>query len=47
MGAVAAVRILHRRTLADLPPAELAQAEAELAGQHEREAGGPGARRGG
>jgi acetyl-CoA/propionyl-CoA carboxylase carboxyl transferase subunit len=40
MGAVAAVRILHRRTLAGLPPAELAQAETELATQHEREAGG-------
>ncbi len=40
MGAVAAVRILHRRTLADVPPDRLQEAEARLAGEHEREAGG-------
>jgi acetyl-CoA/propionyl-CoA carboxylase carboxyl transferase subunit len=40
MGAVAAVRILHRRTLADVPPDQLQEAEARLAEQHERESGG-------
>ena len=40
MGAVAAVRILHRRTLADVPPDQLQEAEARLAGEHERESGG-------
>jgi acetyl-CoA/propionyl-CoA carboxylase carboxyl transferase subunit len=40
MGAVAAVRILHRRTLADVPPDKLHQVEAELAAEHERESGG-------
>jgi acetyl-CoA/propionyl-CoA carboxylase carboxyl transferase subunit len=40
MGAVAAVRILHRRTLADVPPDQLQEAEARLAEEHEREAGG-------
>jgi acetyl-CoA/propionyl-CoA carboxylase carboxyl transferase subunit len=40
MGAVAAIRILHRRTLADVPPDKLRQVEAELAAEHEREAGG-------
>ena len=40
MGPVAAVRILHRRALADVPPEQLSQVEAELAAQHEREAGG-------
>jgi acetyl-CoA/propionyl-CoA carboxylase carboxyl transferase subunit len=40
MGAVAAIRILHRRTLADVPPEKLHQVEAELAAEHEREAGG-------
>ena len=40
MGAVAAVRILHRRTLADVPPEKLHEVEAELAAEHEREAGG-------
>ena len=40
MGAVAAVRILHRRTLASVPPGQLHQAEAELAAQHEATAGG-------
>ena len=40
MGAVAAVRILHRRTLADVPVERRHEAEAELAAEHEREAGG-------
>ncbi len=40
MGAIAAVRILHRRTLADVPPDQLQEAEAKLAAEHEREAGG-------
>ena len=40
MGAVAAVRILHRRTLADVPGERRHEAEAELAAEHEREAGG-------
>jgi len=40
MGAVAAVRILHRRRLAEVPPDLLPQVEAELAAEHERIAGG-------
>jgi len=40
MGAVAAVRILHRRTLASVPPEKLHEAEAELAAEHEATAGG-------
>jgi acetyl-CoA/propionyl-CoA carboxylase carboxyl transferase subunit len=40
MGPVAAIRILHRRTLADVPPEKIHQVEAELAAEHEREAGG-------
>jgi acetyl-CoA/propionyl-CoA carboxylase carboxyl transferase subunit len=40
MGAVAAVRILHRRTLAAAPADQRHQVEAELAAEHEREAGG-------
>ncbi len=40
MGAVAAVRILHRRTLATAPADQRHQLEAELAAEHEREAGG-------
>ena len=40
MGPVAAIRILHRRTLADVPPDKLHEVEAELAAEHEREAGG-------
>jgi acetyl-CoA/propionyl-CoA carboxylase carboxyl transferase subunit len=40
MGAVAAVRILYRRELAAAPADERHQLEAELAAQHEREAGG-------
>jgi acetyl-CoA/propionyl-CoA carboxylase carboxyl transferase subunit len=40
MGAVAAVRILHRRTLAAAPADQRHELEAELAAGHEREAGG-------
>ena len=40
MGAVAAVRILHRRKLADIPEDARAQVEAELAEEHARMAGG-------
>ncbi len=40
MGAVAAVRILHRRRLAEVPDDLLAQVEQELAEEHERLAGG-------
>jgi acetyl-CoA/propionyl-CoA carboxylase carboxyl transferase subunit len=40
MGAVAAVRILHRRTLASVPPEQLHEAEAELAAEHEATTGG-------
>ena len=40
MGAVAAVRILHRRRLADVAEDARAQVEAELAAEHERLAGG-------
>ncbi len=40
MGAVAAVRILHRRKLADVAPDVRAQVEADLAAEHERIAGG-------
>jgi acetyl-CoA/propionyl-CoA carboxylase carboxyl transferase subunit len=40
MGAVAAVRILHRRTLAGVPAEQRHQAEADLAAEHSREAGG-------
>jgi acetyl-CoA/propionyl-CoA carboxylase carboxyl transferase subunit len=40
MGAVAAVRILHRRTLAAAPPDQRHELEAQLAAEHEREAGG-------
>src|SRR6202008_3556547 len=40
MGAVAAVRILHRRTLAAVPPEGLHEAETELAAEHEATAGG-------
>ena len=40
MGAVAAVRILHRRTLASVPPEGLHEAETELAAEHEATAGG-------
>jgi acetyl-CoA/propionyl-CoA carboxylase carboxyl transferase subunit len=40
MGPVAAIRILHRRTLADVAPEKLHEVEADLAAEHEREAGG-------
>ena len=40
MGAVAAVRILHRRKLSDVAPEIRPQVEAELAAEHERLAGG-------
>ena len=40
MGAVAAVRILHRRELAAAPADQRHKLEAELAAEHEREAGG-------
>jgi acetyl-CoA/propionyl-CoA carboxylase carboxyl transferase subunit len=40
MGAVAAVRILHRRTLATVPAEQLHEAETRLAAEHEATAGG-------
>src|SRR6266702_527672 len=40
MGPVAAIRILHRRTIADVPPDKLHEVEADLAAEHQREAGG-------
>jgi acetyl-CoA/propionyl-CoA carboxylase carboxyl transferase subunit len=40
MGAVAAIRILHRRKLADVPEDARPQVEAELAAEHEAIAGG-------
>jgi acetyl-CoA/propionyl-CoA carboxylase carboxyl transferase subunit len=40
MGAVAAIRILHRRTLAGVPADQLHDAEIRLAEEHEQEAGG-------
>jgi len=40
MGAVAAVRILHRRKLAEVTPDIRPQVEAELAAEHEKIAGG-------
>src|SRR6516225_4215560 len=40
MGAEAAVRILHRRTLATVPPEQLHEAETQLAAEHEATAGG-------
>jgi acetyl-CoA/propionyl-CoA carboxylase carboxyl transferase subunit len=40
MGAVAAVRILHRRTLAAAPADQRHEIEAELAAEHERQSGG-------
>ena len=40
MGPVAAVRILHRRKLAEVQPDIRPQVEAELAAEHERIAGG-------
>ncbi|MCR6032733.1 acyl-CoA carboxylase subunit beta [Nocardioides sp. zg-579] len=40
MGAVAAIRVLHRRRLAEVAPEIRPQVEAELAAEHERLAGG-------
>ena len=40
MGPVAAIRILHRRKLAEVAPEELADVERELADEHARLAGG-------
>ena len=40
MGGVAAVRILHRRRLAEVPDDVRAQVELELAAEHEQIAGG-------
>jgi acetyl-CoA/propionyl-CoA carboxylase carboxyl transferase subunit len=40
MGPVAAIRILHRRKLAEVPEDMLAQVEAELAAEHKKLAGG-------
>jgi acetyl-CoA/propionyl-CoA carboxylase carboxyl transferase subunit len=40
MGAVAAVRVLHRRKLAEVDPELRPQVEAELAAEHEKIAGG-------
>jgi acetyl-CoA/propionyl-CoA carboxylase carboxyl transferase subunit len=40
MGPVAAIRILHRRKLAEVSPDIRPQVEAELAAEHERQAGG-------
>jgi acetyl-CoA/propionyl-CoA carboxylase carboxyl transferase subunit len=40
MGAVAAIRILHRRTLASVPPEQLHDKETELAAEHAATAGG-------
>ena len=40
MGAVAAIRILHRRTLAATEPEKLHEAETALAAEHERTVGG-------
>jgi acetyl-CoA/propionyl-CoA carboxylase carboxyl transferase subunit len=40
MGAVAAIRILHRRALASVPPEKLHEAEAELAAEYAATAGG-------
>lgn len=40
MGSVAAIRILHRRRLAEVPEEERAAVEAELAAEHDRLSGG-------
>jgi acetyl-CoA/propionyl-CoA carboxylase carboxyl transferase subunit len=42
MGSVAAVRVLHRRRLAAVPPEELHEAETALAAEHEATVGGLG-----
>jgi acetyl-CoA/propionyl-CoA carboxylase carboxyl transferase subunit len=40
MGPVAAIRILHRRTLAGVPADQLQETEAKLAAEHQQQAGG-------
>jgi acetyl-CoA/propionyl-CoA carboxylase carboxyl transferase subunit len=40
MGAVAAVRVLHRRLLADLPEEQREMMELELAAEHDQISGG-------
>jgi len=40
MGAVAAVRVLHRRLLADIPQEQRESMELELAAEHDRVSGG-------
>jgi acetyl-CoA/propionyl-CoA carboxylase carboxyl transferase subunit len=40
MGAVAAVRVLHRRILADIPVEQREAMELELAAEHEKVSGG-------
>ena len=40
MGPIAAIRILHRRTIAGVPPDKLHEVEAGLAAEHQRETGG-------
>jgi acetyl-CoA/propionyl-CoA carboxylase carboxyl transferase subunit len=40
MGAVAAVRVLHRRILADLAPEQREAMELELAAEHDKVSGG-------
>jgi acetyl-CoA/propionyl-CoA carboxylase carboxyl transferase subunit len=40
MGAVAAVRVLHRRLLADLPDEQRTAMELELAAEHDQVSGG-------
>jgi acetyl-CoA/propionyl-CoA carboxylase carboxyl transferase subunit len=40
MGAVAAVRVLHRRLLADIPQEQREAMELELAAEHDRVSGG-------
>jgi acetyl-CoA/propionyl-CoA carboxylase carboxyl transferase subunit len=40
MGSVAAIRILHRRRLAEVPPDLKDQVEQELAAEHDRISGG-------
>src|SRR3954466_7414970 len=42
MGATAAVRLIHRRKLAEVPEQQRGDVEAELVAEHERESGGVG-----
>jgi acetyl-CoA/propionyl-CoA carboxylase carboxyl transferase subunit len=42
MGSVAAVRILHRRRLAEVPPAQVPELEQQLAAEHDQISGGLG-----